>query len=644
MASTTPLSFAKVSSKPTSGITPGRLYFVNSTTANKSNLYLGINSTTLAQIGATIDQGNKADNAVDMSSDQTNILGNKTWKGTQLWNGTTEHRVYSTSTSNDNIEVVGADYNKDESSTSGNYFNTSMQNRFTPTGQYLSVSGSKHNSDQSIYDMPYMSAIYELGFFSAFSRVNLPRISFAITNEGLFNNTSFQYDSSFGVYSSSPLSGAASYFHILHYENYGQTENKLSYDCHGNFSIAHNKDYGETTYNFEIIPQNDDYYIGDSSRYGLVSVNNIVNACATCFRGDTSYITMADGSKKLIQDIKVGDVVKGYDVNKKDYTDAVVLQNVKTGEERAFDCYVMDDGTTVDIFNNDGFICCVGKRKMLPHRDADGDYINVYSMKTLFSFHERKDDQRRIIKEDGNLENTTCVIHKFQADCAHRTARYTLYTSNGTFFVNGLLHGLASRSIPQYFKTYKITTPDYIDKIFDGILLDLAQRDESLPDTHIENPDKVSDLATLNKAKATIAWAKNKLSETDYKARKYVEGEISEEEWTAIKEQAAEWRKTVNDNEAIVEEYTEKVKKDNPAMFDTTSEEPEHVVRHAQWLKHQKTYDDNYKLFKQWADERVSYKEEQREKARKEHEQKKAEYEARKAEKLAKQNSNKEVK
>lgn len=590
MSSTTPLSLAKVSSKP-STLVKGRLYFMPLNNKNPTKFYTFLAKGT----SASSDWCPLGLQPIDV------ILGTSQYQDCYSF---TASYSDTSGTYNNYFELSPVSFNT-YSNCGGKEthiysYNTTSGTPYTSmytTSDWEEYKSEIRTESGATPSTTYAQMRYEQTWGQVYTNL---RVGYNDGNSGMYNSITFEmFDDKYG--SGALLSGG-------------------------------------------LYTDGNDVLIGDPDSYGVASLQVLVGLAQTCFRGDTSYITMADGSKKLIQDVKVGDVVKGYDVNKKDYTDAVVLQNVKTGEERAFDCYVMDDGTTVDIFNNDGFICYVGKRKMLPHRDADGDYINVYSMKTLFSFHERKDDQRRIIKEDGNLENTTCVIHKFQADCAHRTARYTLYTSNGTFFVNGLLHGLASRSLPQYFKTHKITTPDYIDKIFDGILLDLAQRDESLPDTHIENPDKVSDLATLNKAKATIAWAKNKLSETDYKARKYVEGEISEEEWAAIKEQAAEWRKTVNDNEAIVEEYTEKVKKDNPAMFDTTSEEPEHVVRHAQWLKHQKTYDDNYKLFKQWADERVSYKEEQREKARKEHEQKKAEYEARKAKILAEQNSNKEVK
>lgn len=539
-------------------------------------------------------------NFVNKTSNQTGIAGNKTWTGNQIVTGSVTHTI--SNATNYSTQYYDAQYRYN----SGNLHSSASIQR-SPNSVSTAASSNRAISSTGLSDNSSADIYISNGYTTSTTTMAAPRISFHTYSEGSASSSSpyVYHDGWVLLYSGN--SNSNRYFSVNHELDASETQNTLKYDAEGRFSLDYDYMWGEETAHMEIVPQNGAFYIGDPYTYGIASIESIVNAAATCFRGDTSYITMADGSKKLIKDVEVGDIVKGYDVNKKEYTEAVVLQNAKTGEERAFDCYVMDDGTTVDIFNNDGFICSLDLHRKDKYGDKDGDYLNVYSMKSLYSFHEKKDDQRKIIKEEGNLENTTCVIHKFTADCAHRTARYSLYTSNGTFFVNGLLHGLSSRSLPQYFKTFKINTPDYIDSIFDSVLLSLAQRDESLPDTHIENPDKVADLATLNKAKATIAWAKDKLSKTDYKAMKYAEGALSEEEWLPIKEQRVEYRRIVNDNEIIVTEYTEKVAKDNPAVLDEI-EVPEHIIRHDKWIKHQKIYDDNYELFKKWA---LSRKEEQ---------------------------------
>ena len=548
---------------------------------------------------------------VDKTSNQTGIAGNKTWTGNQTWSGSVTQTISATGYS---TRYYDAQYRYG----SGNLHSTTSVQR-SASSVSTAASSDRTISSTGLSDNSSADISISSGYTTSTTTMASPSIYLHTYAEGSASSSSpyVYHDGWIVLYSGN--SNSNRYFSVNHELDASETQNTLKYDAEGRFSLDHDYMWGEESAHMEIVPQNGAFYIGDPNTYGIASIESIVNAAATCFRGDTSYITMADGSKKLIKDVEVGDIVKGYDVNKKEYTEAVVLQNVKTGEERAFDCYVMDDGTTVDIFNNDGFICSLDLHRKDKYGDKDGDYLNAYSMKTLYSFHEKKDDQRKIIKEEGNLENTTCVIHKFTADCAKRTPRYTLYTSNGTFFVNGLLHGLAARSLPQYFKALKINIPDYIDSIFDSILADLAERDESLPDTHIENPDKAEDLATLNRAKATIAWAKNKLSESDYKAMKYAEGALSEEEWLPIKAQRAEYRQTVNDNELIVTEYTEKVMKDNPAMLDA-KEVPEHIARHNKWIKQQKTYDDNYELFKKWAlsrkEERQKRIEESKERSR----------------------------
>lgn len=49
-----------------------------------------------------------------------------------------------------------------------------------------------------------------------------------------------------------------------------------------------------------------------------------------------------------------------------------------------------------------------------------------------------------------------------------------------------------------------------------------------------------------------IAQLKIKLRETDYKAIKFAEGLISDEEYQPIKEQREEWRRQINEYEALL--------------------------------------------------------------------------------------------
>lgn len=51
-----------------------------------------------------------------------------------------------------------------------------------------------------------------------------------------------------------------------------------------------------------------------------------------------------------------------------------------------------------------------------------------------------------------------------------------------------------------------------------------------------------------------ISQLKIKLKETDYKAIKFAEGLISDEEYQPIKEQREEWRRQINEYEALLPE------------------------------------------------------------------------------------------
>lgn len=345
-----------------------------------------------------------------------------------------------------------------------------------------------------------------------------------------------------------------------------------------NIDVANNEQY-------------DDIRLGNST-IGYALWSDIINAI-TCFRGDTTYVTMYDGTKKLISEVKEGDSVLGYDVNKKDYCEAIVIKNMKTGEQMGYNCYVMDDGTTIDIHGDDNFITNI-KDKW--YCDKDGDYLGIYSMnKNLMKFHDTGDDSHRIIKETGNLDNTTCVIHTFWTPCAEMTPRYSLYTSNGTMFVNGLLHAQSPRDTINIFRKRKFIIPDNIKDIFDEISLDMSARDEALPNDRISNPEKAENIAKLNEAKVKIAVYKKKLADTDYKAMKYAEGALAEEEWLPVKEDRASWRDTVNQMEAIVAEYQPIVEEENPEMF-----EHDWQYKNTKWKYRQSIFDAHLEDFREW--------------------------------------------
>lgn len=67
-----------------------------------------------------------------------------------------------------------------------------------------------------------------------------------------------------------------------------------------------------------------------------------------------------------------------------------------------------------------------------------------------------------------------------------------------------------------------------------------------------------------------IAQLKIKLRETDYKAIKFAEGLISDEEYQPIKEQREEWRKQINDYEALLPEAKDEW--ENSFLYDEEGE------------------------------------------------------------------------
>lgn len=316
---------------------------------------------------------------------------------------------------------------------------------------------------------------------------------------------------------------------------------------------------------------------------------------SSCFRGDTTYVTMANGSKKLVSDLVVGDQVLGYDVNTKDYCTTTVLSNPMTGKENRFTCCVMDDGTTIDIYNSDTFIT---HHKSTNYGDADGDFINVVSMNDLKWFVNNSQGFRKVIKDTGNLTNTTGLVMWFDTSCADLTPRYSPKTANGTLFVNGLLHGSFPEDTVAYFRRRNIDTPEVITNLWNTISAMTSTVDESLPNDHVSNPAKIGDVDTLNQAKRLIAEKKRFLSSTDYKAMKYAEGALTESDWLPIKQARIEARNAINEQEAIVEEYKAKVSANNPELI---PDPYGWVTTNSKWKAIQHMLDSHAEDFHNWA-------------------------------------------
>lgn len=78
-----------------------------------------------------------------------------------------------------------------------------------------------------------------------------------------------------------------------------------------------------------------------------------------------------------------------------------------------------------------------------------------------------------------------------------------------------------------------------IDEIIDGKLIRHTRKYNNRKKIAIERESIVNSIYTYKKM----------LSDSDYKALKFFEGELSEEEYLPIKQQRSEWRKLINELE-----------------------------------------------------------------------------------------------
>lgn len=338
----------------------------------------------------------------------------------------------------------------------------------------------------------------------------------------------------------------------------GHAHNNATSNNSGFMSAEDKKKLDDT-----IILQNNEYYLTDGTR--SVSIADVITHITTCFRGDTSYVTMYDGTTRLISEVKAGDSVLGYDVNKQEYCEAIVLDNIKTGESNEFDCYVFEDGTTVDIYGNDSFLTHHMSNFDNPEA-ANSDCFSACWIDYLYSrSREHKDYIRKVIKNTGGKDNGVAVVYKRTFKCAASTGRYCIDTSNGTCFINGLCQARKPVNMITRLMKYHETFGSKIDSIFAGIIARHSGGiDDLIPDDHIEDVASVELFKEWNSNKASITIKKEFLNNTDYKAMKYAEGVLSEEEWLPIKEQRIAARAEINRMEERNAEIIPLLKETNP--------------------------------------------------------------------------------
>lgn len=338
------------------------------------------------------------------------------------------------------------------------------------------------------------------------------------------------------------------------------------------------------------IDENDLHYYLQDEHGDSIRVRDVINNM-TCFRGDTTYVTMYDGTKKLIQDVKQGDSLLGYNVNTKEVCETIVLRNIETGIDKYFDCYVFSDGTTLDIYGNDMLLARIEDEND-EDADADGVILGCYRIRDLMKKHDSGDDARYVVKENGDGAFVVC---KFKSRLKDYTPRFSLYTSNGTAFLNGLCMGKVPNTILELRQRRNMKFTPEINAFLDAIALEMAELDESLPNDHILDPSKIDDVKEYAKAIAEISVYKKKLDALDYYTNKHLEGEITDERWAEIHQTRDEYRAKVNEAEAAAIEYKANVMKNNPQIFGYAQGEAQ------KWKERQAILDAHLEDFREWA-------------------------------------------
>ena len=80
-----------------------------------------------------------------------------------------------------------------------------------------------------------------------------------------------------------------------------------------------------------------------------------------------------------------------------------------------------------------------------------------------------------------------------------------------------------------------------------GVLIDIPQAElETMRLAQLEYEQQLQKQAEIDEIQRKISEAKAKLSQTDYQARKYAEGFISDADYAPIKAQRQAWRDEIN--------------------------------------------------------------------------------------------------
>lgn len=258
----------------------------------------------------------------------------------------------------------------------------------------------------------------------------------------------------------------------------------------------------------------------------MVSNNRIlVTISNPCLIAGTK-ITMADGSKKNIEDVQRGDEVMSYDINTHQLNRAIVIDNTRTGESLDYTTYFFDDGQ---------YIIAYGRHPVF--NKTLGRSADIASEFTV------GDETYNIAGE--TVTYTGSLPYHIRA--RHAVAHYDLTTSNNLYFANGILNSKHIMTQYHVMDRYGMEMPTEIAAI--------AERKEALLNHAMCNKNEAYLKAVALKfkekeqLKRRIAEAKQHLADSDYIVQKFTEGLIGAAEWVKAKTERASWRSKINDIE-----------------------------------------------------------------------------------------------
>lgn len=238
-------------------------------------------------------------------------------------------------------------------------------------------------------------------------------------------------------------------------------------------------------------------------------------------------ITMQDFSKKNIEDIKVGDIVKSWNPTTKELCDAVVLVSQKTGEEEHFTNHIFEDGNNLITF-------------------ADHGYYNPMFRYVRNIKNEKKNFH--VLNQDIKIKK--CVVKTDYYVSGHKVGRYNIVTSNNLYFANEVLCGDSPFRKYSYYVKHEVQLPEVIEQVCKADS-DAYNEWNSL----LNNPTYLKESADARTRRVNAhekeLSARAELAALDYQTIKMAEGLVTNEEIADTLARKEELRAIVNEQHEL---------------------------------------------------------------------------------------------